>query len=365
MWSKSNKFIINTLSSSKRISLLPSRYYSSNTNITNNNSNNKPLNLSEAILNSRLFHQQPSQLVEQKHHQQQPQFEQKHQPPKQQLHTFSDLNKMEVGDRMKSYEANQQILIQKEQPFIIRLDGHGFSKFTAVFKKPWDIRIHNAMIETATELLKTFHPKLVYTFSDEITLCFPFIEDPEKPETQAYAGKVQKLISLTAGFASTVFYKSIMNQKYDPEEKKLIERLQTAIPHFDSRIFTLPSNDEIIQNLFWRSSVDCRRNSVANLGHAHFKPKQMLGVSNREVKELLLTKGIDYDKEPDWYKFGVYLKKQSYTLNTVSRYNNEQVSCIRTRISNFSFDISKLENPMEFLREKSLPEDFNLSLRGD
>ncbi|KAK5577550.1 hypothetical protein RB653_002493 [Dictyostelium firmibasis] len=275
-----------------------------------------------------------------------------------------------LGDRMKSYEDEMKIQIEKNKSFIIRLDGHSFSKFTKNFEKPHDIRIHNAMIETASVLLKTFMPSCIYTFSDEITMCFPSVDELTLEEGKeipdlAYSGKVQKLISLSSGLASTVFYKSITNAQYDKDtESNLIKLLNNCTPHFDARIFTLPSNSEIVNNLIWRSLVDCKRNSVANLGFAHFPPKQMFGLNNTQVKEKLLEeKSIVYENEPAWYRFGTYLKKEYYTLNTVSPTEPEkQISAVRSKVSCFSFDISKLSNPLDFISLKTLPEAFKLEL---
>ncbi|KAM9964980.1 hypothetical protein ACTFIW_004777 [Dictyostelium discoideum] len=275
-----------------------------------------------------------------------------------------------LGDRMKSYEDDMKIQIEKNKPFIIRLDGHSFSKFTKNFTKPHDIRIHNAMIETSTVLLKTFMPTCIYTFSDEITMCFPSIDETTLEEGKeipnlAYSGKVQKLISLSSGLASTVFFKSITNAQYDKDtELNLIKLLETCTPHFDARIFTLPSNQEIVNNLIWRSLVDCKRNSVANLGFAHFTPKQMLGLNNTEVKKKLLEeKSIIYENEPAWYRFGTYLKKEYYTLTTVSPNEPEkQITAIRSKVNCFSFDITKLSNSLNFISLKTLPEGFNLEL---
>ncbi|EFA78090.1 hypothetical protein PPL_08738 [Heterostelium album PN500] len=275
-----------------------------------------------------------------------------------------------LGDRMKQYEVSMNTLhITDNTPFIIRLDGHGFSKFTKNFVKPWDIRVHNAMVETATVLMKEFNPTLVYTFSDEITLCFSSLPDQEYQErliaTQSqsllpYNGKVQKLITLAAGIASTTFYKVITSQTYDSAtEPKLTQYLAESLPHFDARIFTLPDNQEIINNLVWRSVIDCKRNSISGLAQAHFPHKQIQGKGGKEMKSMLLAKGIDYYKEPMWYRFGVFLKKQYYTLDSVSPVNNQSVQSIRSKIRRDSFNIQHFPNALDYLTIKTLPENFD------
>ncbi len=44
--------------------------------------------------------------------------------------------------KMKKFEEDtaQLIRVLPDRPFIVRLDGHGFSKFTKVFEKPFDKR---------------------------------------------------------------------------------------------------------------------------------------------------------------------------------------------------------------------------------
>ncbi|KYQ90124.1 hypothetical protein DLAC_08709 [Tieghemostelium lacteum] len=304
-----------------------------------------------------------------------------------------------LGDRMKQYEnnVNNLLTIQPGQSFIIRLDGHGFSKFTKSFVKPWDIRIHNAMIETATELFKSFNPYLIYTFSDEITMCFPAIqqelttttttttttnttttttttteatestklEDKDIYPAIAYSGKIQKLVTLSAGLASTVFYKSIMKQAYEkPKDNNLIDKLDSATPHFDSRIFIVPNHHEIIQNLIWRSCYDCARNSVSGLAQAHFSHKSIFGLALPELKKKLLTeKNIDFEAEPDWYKYGVFIKKQYYNLQTVNPKTNEPITALRSKFRTDSFNINHLIDAQHYLTQKCLPLDYNLSFR--
>ncbi|GAM20305.1 hypothetical protein SAMD00019534_034800, partial [Acytostelium subglobosum LB1] len=203
---------------------------------------------------------------------------------------YAKLNNDKLGDRMKNLETSMNTLqIEGNVPFIIRLDGHGFSKFTKQFNKPWDIRVHNAMIQTAQILMKEFTPSLTYTFSDEITLCFVSLPEEEYQKKLTanfnrsqipFNGKVQKLVSLSAGIASTAFYKAISEQSYDADGK-LGDYIKTSMPHFDARIFVLPSNKEVLDNLVWRSVIDCRRNSLSGLAQANFHHKLIMGKDGR------------------------------------------------------------------------------------
>ena len=112
-----------------------------------------------------------------------------------------------LGNRMKMYEAEYNSVISRDKYFVIRLDGHNFSKFTKIFNYPYDKLFRNAMVITCMQLMDEFNPVFAYTQSDEITLGFiPCVENEER----AYAGKIEKLISLTASFASMKLYKNLI-----------------------------------------------------------------------------------------------------------------------------------------------------------
>jgi len=122
----------------------------------------------------------------------------------------------QIGDRMKEYEKSSSTKLDRNLPFIVRIDGHHFSKFTKGFKRPFDIRIHDTMVKTTEDLLNTFSPVLGYTQSDEITLVFPECKTPE--QTLIFGGKVQKMVSLMAGYASTRFNYHILRCNFDDEK---------------------------------------------------------------------------------------------------------------------------------------------------
>ena len=68
---------------------------------------------------------------------------------------------------MKSYEKCSTL--DRNQPFILRLDGKNFSKLTRGLKKPFDTSFLDAMIFT---LMEEFRPSTGYCHSDEISLVF-------------------------------------------------------------------------------------------------------------------------------------------------------------------------------------------------
>ena len=60
-----------------------------------------------------------------------------------------------LGSQMKRYEAETcAATVDGDQIVVVRLDGHCFSTFTRGFDRPYDLRIHRAMVGTATDLLE-------------------------------------------------------------------------------------------------------------------------------------------------------------------------------------------------------------------
>jgi tRNA(His) guanylyltransferase len=153
-----------------------------------------------------------------------------------------------LADRMKQYEASFDYALPTSSPVILRLDGHTFSRFTAHFCRPFDQRIHDAMIATCSDLLKYFPQATVaYTQSDEITLVLP-------ARVQSFNERVQKLSSLAASYCSVRFnahLAAFLVANPEPKVKSTaFENLGTA--HFDARFFTVPSVEEALNCLLWR-----------------------------------------------------------------------------------------------------------------
>ena len=74
-------------------------------------------------------------------------------------------------------------IVDLQRPCVVRLDGHCFHTYTKGFRRPYDLRIHEAMVATATDLLERFGAVTAYTESDEISLLFPpsTAESPSLP----------------------------------------------------------------------------------------------------------------------------------------------------------------------------------------
>lgn len=204
------------------------------------------------------------------------------------------------GHRMKAYEAVETARkLDTSLPIYARIDGHGFSKFTRGLRRPFDERMSAAMIDTTRVLVDATDAKLGYTQSDEISLVWM----AEKKSAQMYFdGKVQKLASVLAGLATAAFTRAVLAS--DAEFAAYAERL----PHFDARVFSLPSREEACNALVWREK-DAVRNAVAMVAQAHFSHKELHGVSVAGMREKIAERGIDYEGLPTYFRRGTYLRR--------------------------------------------------------
>ena len=204
-----------------------------------------------------------------------------------------------LGDRMKSYEAVYELKVPRDKPFLVRLDGRSFSKFTKGMKKPFDSDFRQAMINTAKHLLKESQAKIAYTQSDEITLLF---YTPYNQSSYLFNGRIQKLSSILASTATVYFYTEAL--KRWPEKVKDDHQL----PTFDARIFSVSTKMEAFNAILWRQQ-DSIRNSVQMVARAHFSQSQLHSLNTREMLEKLMKKGVDWNQFSENEKRGTFVRR--------------------------------------------------------
>ena len=259
-----------------------------------------------------------------------------------------------LGDEMKQYEAETcNAKVDTSRPCVVRLDGHwcvvrrantqhqwppgahshsrltphsrSFHTYTKGFRRPYDTRINAAMVATATDLLERFGAVTAYTESDEISLVWPPAA-AHGVQLLPFNGRVQKVVSVTAGDASARFNKHMLAQTFDPQtEAALIARVEASEAHFDARVFSLPSTERLHGYMRWRALQDCRRNSISMLAQAHFSPAQLHGVEARTMLRMLLEdKGVDWLAQPAFFRYGSYVKKEEFTKQAFNPKTQQQ-----------------------------------------
>ncbi|KAF2830869.1 hypothetical protein CC86DRAFT_367514 [Ophiobolus disseminans] len=251
------------------------------------------------------------------------------QPQADDIMSTPDDKPLALADRMKQYEASSDYTLPKDAPIILRLDGHGFSKFTAHFCRPFDERIHDAMMATCADLLHFFPQATVaYTQSDEITLVFP-------EGVQSFNDRVQKLSSLAASYCSVNFKKHLtecLEKQPEPKVKdSAYQKLGTA--HFDARFFAVPSVEEALNNLLWRCRNDAIRNSVGAFARTMYTTEEMHGKRAADLVEMMKTdRGVVFEEAvPTWAIEGCLMKREQYQHEGVNLKTGKKEKTTRTR----------------------------------
>jgi tRNA(His) guanylyltransferase len=275
--------------------------------------------------------------------------------------------KIGLGDRMKAYEKVHDVFLDKTKPYIIRLDGHSFSKFTGSLQQPWDFRFMTAMFLTTYDLLTEFTAATGYTQSDEITLVFvpkPNADTGEYP-ILPFNGKIQKLVSLTAGFASVRFnfhlIKLFADHTYYGEMRNLnlerplasLEKINSSRAHFDSRCFQMPSVEEVFNCILWRVR-DAYKNVVSKVAQTKFGVKPCFKKNTAEKLAMIKEHDPSYfDNLHQFISHGVFVKKELHVLNN----SDAEMRVVRSRMFTLpAITLSPEELPKwcEFIQSKAV-----------
>jgi tRNA(His) 5'-end guanylyltransferase len=223
----------------------------------------------------------------------------------------------ELGARMKEqYEQRTKYYLPRRTYTIIRIDGKAFHTFTKGFDRPYDDDLISMMNTAATVLCENvIGCKLAYVQSDEITLV---LTDFDKQETQAYFnGNIQKIASITASAATAAFNSKLACYFHDPVVAELGHThkftnkggLKTAL--FDSRVFTIPDKEEVLNNFIWRQH-DAIRNSIQMVASSLYSPKEMHGKNCSVLREMIKERGGNWEALDAQYRQGRIVTKEYY-----------------------------------------------------
>lgn len=269
----------------------------------------------------------------------------------------------DLGDRMKEYEGVEaQRRLDQNVPIVARIDGRKFSKFTKGFDKPFDRRLTAAMDMTTAMLVDKTHASIGYTQSDEITLVW-HVDRTDNPQAQMlFDGRVQKLCSVLSGMASTYFLTHLtsMLQHQDTELVKI------RAPHFDCRVFNVPTKEEAANAVLWRY-LDARKNAVSAFTRCHISHKAMQGLSASAQIQAVIDAG-----GPPFYKAtqqsdrtGRFIQKRTVErtlspdelLRIPAQHRpaeDEKVKRSEGQISDFLFD--KIKNRAAVIFDQAVPD---------
>jgi len=206
----------------------------------------------------------------------------------------------EFGSRMKTYEAQEtERYFLPLLPIYARLDGRSFHTFTKGMERPFDARFSATMEGVVRFLVEETHAVVGYTQSDEISLCWIV---PDYKSEAFFNRRIFKLTSVLSGLASAKFNQSAM--VHWPE--KVVKQ----VPCFDCRVYTLPNEVELMNCFLWREQ-DAVKNSITMAASAYYSHKELHLKNGKQKQEMLFAKGINFNDYPDYFKRGIYVRRET------------------------------------------------------
>ncbi|WP_297506722.1 tRNA(His) guanylyltransferase Thg1 family protein [Thermococcus sp.] len=194
--------------------------------------------------------------------------------------------------RMRSIERRYHCgRLDPRKPFVIRLDGRSFSRWTGGLEKPFDMRLVNLFIETTKALFRELdNLRFAYGQSDEVSLLF----FPLHPNSQPiFGGKVYKVLSLSASIFTATFNRFLPHH--------LPEKSEPA--NFDSRVIQFESVGDVRDYFLWRWK-DAVRNSKNSFARLYLSPKEMAGKTSGELVEIAKVRGGEWEALPLKTRYG-------------------------------------------------------------
>jgi len=247
--------------------------------------------------------------------------------------------KDEIGDRMKDfYEDRTRVYLPRRTYTIIRIDGKAFHTYTKGLPRPFDEALIQDMNKTAEYLCKMIQgAKLAYVQSDEISI---IVTDFDNLTTSAwFDGNIQKMTSISASMATAIFnqlrterlltssWKSYVYGRGQDDEPFFLKwdfsvtLEEVRLAHFDSRVFSIPSREEVLNYLIWRQQ-DATRNSISSVAQSLYSHQQLEGVTTGDMQELIFQKGKNWNDYPIGQKRGrIVLKNYVLKESTKERYD--------------------------------------------
>ena len=209
-----------------------------------------------------------------------------------------DLDFEALGDRCKSFgDAETSRKAMLGLPLLVRLDGRAFHSYCRGLRRPYDERLSSCMHATTRALIEEFHPLVGYTQSDEITLAWHLPSDSRSQ--YPFDGKLQKLCSVLAGFASATFAREALTSLPEKQEQ---------VPHFDARAWQVPTLAEALEVFAWRED-DAVKNSVQMAARSVASHKDLDGKGRKDQLDILHSAGIKWNDYPAFFKRGIYFRR--------------------------------------------------------
>lgn len=221
--------------------------------------------------------------------------------------------KDELGSRMKeNYEKRGRHYLTRRTPVILRLDGKAFHTFTKEFKYPFDSDLSFMMTQTAKYLCKNVQgAKMAYVQSDEISI---LITDYDNFKTDAWFNyETSKMNSVASSMCTAQFNHERLKIRLQGKGLTLGKSMDDEFgksANFDCRAFNIPPNE--VPNYFRWRFMDWRRNSISMLANSLFSAKQLHKKNQKDMYDMCLEKGTNWDELNPLWKNGTLIHKDWY-----------------------------------------------------
>lgn len=185
---------------------------------------------------------------------------------------------------------------------LVRVDGKGFSKFTKPFREEGVYGVYSPIIQkhmlaAAQGLVERVDGAVgAYTISDEISLLFE-----DRGQDTWYAGRHDKIVSLTAAYATAYFNEDLFYRGSTP-----------AV--FDSRVVDLDEEELSLAGYILDRRSRGFSNAVGSYAVQTIGHKHVLGVPTHERLAMLENKGVRMAPQ---LMYGFLVYKKEYTTSVV------------------------------------------------
>lgn len=217
----------------------------------------------------------------------------------------------------RKYDYWKNLKVPNGCPFIVRLDGNCFSRFTEAYERPFSEEFYQAITESVKYLMTNITDIYrVHFHSDEISLYFV-------KESEWFDRRVEKITSITAGMMSSKF--SLTTGKE---------------AHFDSRVLITPTQADIDAyeqdrrlNAFRGCVNSYSFYKLADICGVKEATKFLSDLKSKERQEFLFQVfEVNIAKAPAWQRVGVFFEWEEYEKEGYNPIKKEKVMAIRRRI---------------------------------
>ena len=107
--------------------------------------------------------------------------------------------------------------------------------------------------------------------------------------------------SVLAGMTSAYFIYTL--PKFLPAE------YADKLPHFDARVWNVPTLEEGANCFLWRE-WDSTKNSISMAAQHYYSHNELMGKNGSDKQEMLFQKGVNWNDYPDFFKRGSYIQRR-------------------------------------------------------